>query len=746
LLTLSEYAVPHKHRHAAIILQQEKHYFCYYGISRMKKHLPALFLIIFASCSDEKPATPYYNIDPVKMAATVTITRDVYGIPHIKGPTDESVVFGLAYARAEDHFNLIENVVIGSIGRQSEISGESAVQSDDYQIRAFKVPERSKYEYEQLDNKTKLLCDAYAAGLNYYLKSHPDITLQLITRFEPWHFLAVERMMWGTLGLTQSGLSDNEVSLYINDRRIEPKVGSNMWAISPQKTKNGKTYLVINPHIPADQPYEVHLKSDEGWNFYGLMAYGTNIIPVLGHNASAGWSLTVNYPDVGDAFKLVFDHPADSLKYKFDGEYLTAESWTDSIKIKTDSGVISKKYSFVSTVHGPVLNRQGDTCFSYRSSGVENGGSMPQFYQMSRSENLKQFKKVISKPSLSFHNIMYADKEGNIMYVYNGKVPIRNKSLDWTKPVDGSIRESKWKGYHPLDDLPRMLNPGTGYLQNCNSSPFFTTARGNPDADDFPDYMTSQQPETDRAKRSRVILDSMKNINLHSLENAIMDTYVHRAEQILPELFKEYDSLVKVDNPRALLIKQPVETLRKWNRMASVTSKEATLYFILDELLDGDASTAQWSKISCFERTIALLQKDKGTWEIAWGDIMRHQRVKNNDQYEITDSLVHYPLPGGPGNTGIMYCVWPGKLQDKVTRRSAGGHSYVAVVEFGEQVKAESIIPYGNSSDPNSPHYTDQAKLFAEGKFKAVLFTDEEIDAKIESRYHPGEKRALQKK
>lgn len=204
---------------------------------KMKKHLiiSLICLLIFA-CSEEEAETAYYEIDPVQMAKTVTISRDHYGIPHISGPTDESVLFGLAYARAEDHFQLIENIVISAIGRQAEISGESGMQSD-YQIRAFSVNDLSREEYEGFTNKVKLLCDAYTAGLNFYLSTHPEITPQLITNFEPWHLVAVEKMIWGSFGFFQVGLKEDEVSEYIHDNRLEPKMGSNMWAISPKKKR-----------------------------------------------------------------------------------------------------------------------------------------------------------------------------------------------------------------------------------------------------------------------------------------------------------------------------------------------------------------------------------------------------------------------------------------------------------------------------------------------------------------------------
>lgn len=710
----------------------------------MSKQLLILLLISsFFSCKQQSDPI-YYQIDPAEMAKTVSIKRDHYGIPHIFGPTDESVIFGLAFVRAEDHFELIENAVINAIGRQSEVTGKAGLLGD-YLNRAFKINELSKQEYEGFDIKSKLICDGYVAGLNHYLATHPKVEPQLINQFEPWHFLAVERNIWGTFGFGQVGFIPGEVDDYIKDNRLEPSVGSNMWAISPKKTKDGKTYLVINPHIPADQPYEVHLKSEEGMNFYGLMAYGANILPVLGHNESMGWSLTVNYPDVGDVFKMTFDHESDSLKYRFEDDYLTAESWQDDIKIKTDSGMVNQTYSFKCTIHGPILDKDSSSFFSYNSAGFERGGSIPQFYEMCKSQNVDDFKAAIAKTSIAYHNLMYADKDGNIMYVYNGTIPKRNDSLDWSKSVDGSLAESRWEGYHEIDELPQMLNPEIGYLQNCNSDPFLTTSAQNPDSTKFPKYMTCLQPDTKRGERSKVILDTLDQITMAHLEKAIMDTYVHSAEEMIPKLLTEFDSLKMINPERASQVQAPIIELANWDRYSNLDSKAASLYFRWEwHFLSKTPNLPQkdsWPMIYSLEKIIELFENQKGTWEVAWGNIMRHQRLANNNHAGVVDSIQHLPIAGGNGATGIMFCLWPtADIEVSPVARSMGGHSYVAVVEFGDEVKAKSIIPYGISRDPNSPHYFDQAEMYTKGLFKEVLFTEAEIDTHLEEVYHPGER------
>lgn len=687
------------------------------------------------------------------MAKQVIIKRDIYGIPHIYGPTDESTVFGLAYARAEDHFELIENQIINSIGRKAEIKGESGIQND-YIIKAFQFEKLSKEEYKNLPEKYKSIVDAYAAGLNFYLKINPEVQPKLIKQFKSWHFLSLYRRAWTRLGLSQLGVFDDDVNKYLNNASVEPSEGSNMWAISPKLSGNGKTYLVLNPHIPMDQPYEVHLKSEEGLNFYGELAYGDNIFPVLGHNENLGWSLTVNYPDIADRFELTFNDSIQFNSYEFDGTSIAAEKWVDTIQVKTKEGIKTIFYSFTKTIYGPILKTNGNKGISYRVAGIEEGGAMQQFYNMNKASNLTEFKKALASLSIPYHNILYADKDGNIYYLYNSKIPKRNASFDWTKTIDGSTKESLWKGYHELHELPSLENPSVGYIQNCNTSPFLLTSRDNPDESNYPKYMYVYESENERGLRSKVILDSLQDISIKTLEDAIMDTYVYRAEKLLPQLFEEYSRL-KIKHPnKANLLGEPINLLEEWDRRSRTESEAASLYFVFDEFVHHEhlgkmfpinhpVESKEWPLTNYLEQSVNLMIADKGTWKIPWGEINRLQRLEDNDAFRVVDSIPSYALKGGSGITGIMFCTYratPVLLDNTLTRRTDAGHSYVSVVEFGKETKAKSIIPYGISRDPNSTHYGDQSEMFVNGTFKQVLFKDEDIEKNLEVKYCPGDR------
>ncbi|WP_375580099.1 penicillin acylase family protein [Marivirga tractuosa] len=700
----------------------------------------SLVLCLSFACNttDSTPSTAE------KLAKEVTIYRDIYGIPHVKGETDESTIFGFAYARAEDHFEKIESTLIESIGRLAEVKGEAG-KANDVRVKAFEIERLSKEEYKSLDPKVKKLCDAYAMGLNYYLKNNPEVSPQLLTQFEPWYILA-EYKRNSFPALAEARLNDDMIVEYLMDDI--KSIGSNAFALSGKKTKSNNAMLVINPHYSYDGPYEVQLTSDEGLNFYGMVGSGGGIIPVMGHNEHLGWSWTVNGPDVADTYEIQFDHPEDSSLYRFGEEYLEVETYQDSIKIKTDSGFMHQKVTFRKTIHGPILTEsKSGKPISLKIAGLEKGGMLKQLYHMALSADLSSFKEALRINSLIVHNITYADDQGNILYLYNGIIPKRDTSLNWQAPVDGSLKQSQWQGYHSLEELPQLLNPECGYVQNCNNKPFTTTTHENPNPEDYPDYMTYYQGNTNRGRRAKIMLDSMQNVTMASLEAAKFDTYVHNANENLQALMKEVIEVNRTDPERIAKIEEPLKLLQSWDKYSSSESVETTIFYIWTfKSFYQQRIGTKLPNLVAFEQTIEKLENEKGSWKVKWGDIYRHQRVLDPDQYSFDSLETSYPIDGGISITGIMFAS-SGKFESYLPDvglkgldiRAQGGDAYVSIVEFGEQVKARSIIPYGESDHPESEHYDDQAELYAQGKLKPVFFTMDEIEDNLKVKYRPGE-------
>jgi parallel beta-helix repeat protein len=412
-----------------------------------------------------------------RLAEQVVIYRDTWGVPHVHGRTDEAAVFGLAYARAEDQFELIEDIFINRLGRSSELYGEEGLltpgfsdRGHDLFVHAFGYLDEARSAYHRLPAKVRSLVDAYAAGLNHYLERNPEQHVRLLERFEPWWVVAVEDFSESHRGRVHSGAFEAEARTVMRGEWLLPERGSNAWAIGPSKTADGNAMLLMNPHDPSSRPYyECHIMSDEGLNSYGVMNhFGTLLLPYIGFNEHLGWSVTINEPDLGDAFALSFDQPADSSQYRFGEAHLTARTREATIRVKTDAGVVARNVVFTETIHGPVLaNSEDGRPLSFRIARAPSGTWTQQLYRMHRARSLDEWQDAVALRGLTYHNLMYADRTGNIFYLYNGNVPVRDDTFDWSVPVDGGRRASSSSTRRGTRSTPY----GCGAVPDTNASP-----------------------------------------------------------------------------------------------------------------------------------------------------------------------------------------------------------------------------------------------------------------------------------
>jgi acyl-homoserine lactone acylase PvdQ len=387
---------------------------------------------------------------------------------------------------------------------------------------------------------------------------------------------------------------------------------------------------------------------------------------------------------------------------------------------------------------------------------LEEGGQLEARLGMARARSLDDFRQAMERLAIPLFNTLYADRDGNIFYVYNGAVPRRGRTdLDWSKPVDGSDPSTEWEGYHAFSELPQLENPPSGYLQNCNSTPFLAAGEGSLEAADYPPYM-APEPDNARSAISRRILESRPTFTFEEWQQAAWDTTVLEAEGGLPKLAAEWRRLGAADAGRASRLAEPMAELEAWDRVSTVDSRAMTLFVTWMERLrarDADAAGAGeggadtgasppdlWPLVSALEEAVAALDATHGDWRVGWGEVNRLQRIVTGAGETFSDQRPSLAVAGAPGPLGIVFNFYTRQEPGQRRRYGVAGHSYVAAVALGERVDARSLLVFGQSADPASPHFFDQAELYAARRFKDAWFEPAAVESHAHRTYHPGER------
>ncbi len=733
----------------------------------------SLTCVLPASAAGQEP-TPADAAEQISDSVNVTIHRDAWGVPHIYGPTDASVVFGGAYAQAEDNWPQVEENFVRAIGRGAEVDGEDAL-LDDYLARGLEIPRRSIEEYERAPEELRRLYDAFAAGFNHYLDTHPDAERRLLKRVEPWYTLALIRFKYhhneylGYAGLQRrhSLQALQRARVVEPDERVgaarpardilppdlpsrawpdgtrspdgERALGSNQWAVAGSRTRSGHPMLLINPHVSffgMSTYTETHLASAEGLEFSGLTRFGF-MLPYMGNNAHLGWAYTDNYGDHGDLYLVDLDTAGRTYRYGDGRRDVT--SWTETIHMRTEAGLESRPYRFSKTHHGPILGYTADgQPLAVRLAKLDEGGWFAQWYGMMRAGSLEQWKASVALLNVPYMNTMYADRDGNILYIYNHAIPRRSVAYDWSEPVDGADPGTEWDGYHAFEELPQFLNPESGYLLNTNSSPFTATEGITIGPEDFPAYMVGDETDNRRAQNSRRVLGALTDLTLDEFADAVLTTRLIAADEWLPALFDAFEALEADDPDRAAGLAGPIAALRDWNREADTASVATTLFVAWSAAVNPDRapagpdqaaapSTDAW--LEALADVVERLESGWGTWEVPWGEINRIQRPDAAGELPFSDTLPSLPVAGAPGWLGSVFVFHAEPADDGKRRYGVHGNSFVKVIEFTPDVRARSVFVFGQSGDPASPHYFDQATLYSEQRFKPAWFHASDVEA-----------------
>jgi len=697
----------------------------------------------------------------------VTIYRDDFGLAHVVGDDDEVTIFGFGYVQAEDFFWQVEDAYILALGRYSEVHGPQGFNSD-LLNRAFEIVPRSQRDFAALDRTSRRLYAAFVEGINLYLKTHPQVRPRLIEHFEPWHVLAYYRHVALELTFRLTGLSND--FLPRRNPHVWAATGSNAWAISGERSASGHPMLLASPHMPwfgFSQLMESHLVSKGGvdgqaWNFIGGGFYGSPV-PAMGHNERLGWSLVTNQPDIADLWRVRFSNPQQPLDYEYDGDWRQADEWTETIRVKKGRGFEDRLQKFRKTHHGPIVKDEtGGVMLAAQISGLFEAVPMRQALRMVKARNLEEFRTGLAPMQMLFMNVVYADCDGNVWFLYNGRAPRRNPRFDWSQPVDGADPATEWLGVHELDELPQVLNPAADFVQNCNSTPLMVTDGDNPRAEDFPPYLIGDAAVRNRRSlRSMELLRGMHKTTFDQWQRAAFDTEVYWARQELPKFAEELERLQATDSRAAEDVRPYLEHLLAWDGRITASSTAATLCTAWYELLygpgyPGEKMRAQFegdpaAQLRALSRAAEGLVDLHGTWKVPYGELYRIQRpwlrVADLIDCRFTDGGPSLPSVGGHGPMGVALTQYYSPSVDiplvmsQKRRYALAGASYLAAWEFApEGVRGASLAPFGVSGDLRSPHYFDQAKLLSEQRLKPERFTEQQVTRHAVRSYRPGDK------
>ncbi len=695
-----------------------------------------------------------------QQARGITIVRDDWGIAHVHGRSDADAVFGAIYAQAEDDFNRVETNFINSQGRLAEAEGEGEIYRD-LRMKLFIDPADMKAQYQRSPEWLKKLMDAWADGLNFYLYKHPGVKPRVIMRFEPWMALTfsegsiggdIERVNLNQLEAFYGKRPEKIASAEERNRFVEP-TGSNGAAIAPSNTTGHHALLLINPHTSFFFRSELQMTSDEGLNAYGAVTWGQFFI-YQGFNDKAGWMHTSSGVDNIDEYLETVTKKGDGYVYQYNGEARPVTSSKIVVPYRTANGTAQKEFTVYRTHHGPVVREADGKWVSVRLM-QEPLKALQQSYIRTKAKDYKSFRDSMELHTNSSNNTIFADADGDIAYFHSNFIPNRDTKYDWTKPVDGSLEATEWRGVMSIDETPNLLNPASGWLYNSNNWPWSAAGASSLKRADYPAYVDRGTEESPRGYHALKVFDGRKDFTLDGLIAAAYDTYQPEFAVMIPALLKAYDA-TPASNPLKAKLAEQIAVLRAWDDRWSVGSvaNSLAIYWsedagrrVADEARKAGTSPDNYVAahgtpelmLTSLSAASDKLAADFGSWKTPWGEINRYQRVNGDIVQKFNDAAPSIPVGFTSSRWGSLASfgarTYPG------TKKMYGntGNSFVAVVEFGDTVKAKAVTAGGESGDPKSPHFGDQAARYSTGSLRDVYYYPQQLQGHTSRTYHPGE-------
>ncbi len=657
------------------------------------------------------------------------ILWDTWGVPHIYGRSQEELFYGFGWAQAQSHGDLILRLYGQARARAAEYWGEDYLGSDRWLVTVG-LPERARSWYEAQKPAFRRNLDAFAEGFNAYAAEHSDEIndeVEVVLPVDATDVLAhFQRAVLFTFVFSQDAVA--------HIARAWQAAGSNAWAIARSRSASGNAMLLANPHLPWSDLflfYEAQLVGP------GIDVYGTTLVGIptlaIAFNDYLGWTHTVNTFDGADLYELTLTEDG----YGWDGGVQPFETEEYTLRVKGPDSVLREEPLQVKrSVHGPVVFENGGSALALRMVGLDRPGLLEQWWEMAQAANLGEFEAALKRMQLAMFTVMYADRDGHIMHLFGGLTPVRPAGpWDWRLVAPGDTSATLWTETHPYEDLPRVLDPESGWLQNANDPPWTTTFPRALDPEDYPDYMAPRFMHF-RAQRSARMLSEDESITFDELVAYKHSTRVELADRILD------DVIAATREHGGALARQAADVLERWDRKTDAESRGAVLFIAFLEGLMGRfgarAFAVAWSPESPLETpdgladpaaAAAALEAAAVRVDSAYGAL----DVPYGDVHRLRGGGLDLPGNGGRDNLGIFRAAWYQPTED-AHFQAFGGDSYVAAIEFSDPVKAMAVLGYGNASQPSSPHLMDQLELVARKELRPVWRTREEIEAHLESR------------
>ena len=668
------------------------------------------------------------------------ILWDTWGVPHIFASGNIGLFYALGWAQTKSHGNLVLRLYGQARGRGAEYWGERYLTRDRW-VRMMGIPNRARDWYEAQDTQWKQYLDAFAQGINAYAEEHPDQISDEVRPVLPVNgkdVLAHSQRIIHFSFVTSPGL------LQIVNQQWDPgqsarlsreTEGSNAWAIGPSRSASSHALLLGNPHLPWSDLYlfyETHLVAP------GVNAYGTALvgIPILGiaFNNYLGWTHTVNAHDGDDLYELTFTEGG----YRWNGGVQKFETAEEILQVKDRDGTLrEEKLLLRQSVHGPVIAEKNGKALALRIVGLEQPGMLAQWWDMMQARSLEEFEAVLGRLQIPMFTVMYADRDGHILHLFGGITPVRPVGdWDWSGIVPGDTSETLWTEAHGYEELPKVVDPESGWLQNANDPPWTTTFPVALDPNQFPRYMSPQRMRL-RAQRSARMLMEDESITFEELIQYKHSTRMELADRLLDDL------LAAARQSTSDRVLRAAQVLISWDRNADANSQGAVLFEAFVQELDrsqpgSDIFARSWSEDSPLETPDGLadpaaalkaletaanrVETDYGALDVKWGKL---HRLRMGD--------LDFPANGGPESLGIFRALSFREMGQGL-REASSGDSFVMAVEFSNPVRARVLLSYGNASQPGSLFIGDQLELFSQKELRPVWRTREEIEANLESR------------